>query len=55
MATDFSLEETCTVCKGSGKLGNQPCQNCQGTGNALTEEGKKILIYLRNSIRTSEH
>ncbi len=55
MATNLSLEETCTVCKGSGKIGTKPCENCQGTGNALTEEGKKLLNFLRNSIRTSEH
>lgn len=55
METNLSLEEICTVCKGSGKLGTQPCQNCQGTGNALTAEGKKILDYLRNGLRTSEH
>lgn len=55
MATNLSLEEICTVCKGSGKNGIKPCGNCQGTGNALTEQGKKLLDFLRNSIRTSEH
>jgi DnaJ-class molecular chaperone len=55
MATNRSLEEICPICKGSGKIGAKLCQNCQGTGNALTEEGKQILEYLRNSIRTSEH
>ena len=55
METNLSLEEICTVCKGSGKIGTNPCKNCQGTGNALTEQGKKILDFLRNSIRISEH
>ncbi|SDD97541.1 hypothetical protein [Sporomusa acidovorans] len=55
MGTNLTLEETCTACKGLGKIGTKPCQNCQGTGTVLNEAGKKILNYLRNSIRTSEH
>lgn len=55
MGTKLTLEEPCSCCKGSGKIGTVPCQNCQGTGTILNEQGKKILSYLRNSIRTSEH
>lgn len=55
MRTNLTLEETCSSCKGSGKVGTQPCQTCQGIGTVLNEEGKKILTYLRNNIRCSEH
>ena len=55
MKTNATLEETCSNCKGSGKIGTEPCQTCQGTGTVLNEEGKEILNFLRNSIRSSEH
>ena len=35
MKTNATLEETCSSCKGSGKIGTQPCQTCQGTGTVL--------------------
>lgn len=55
MENQLKLEETCTTCKGSGKIGKDICLTCQGKGTVLTEEGKKVLNYLRNSIRASEH
>lgn len=44
MGTNLTLEETCTACKGLGKIGTKPCQNCQGTGTVLNEAGKKSSI-----------
>ncbi|MBP2664508.1 MAG: Tryptophan RNA-binding attenuator protein inhibitory protein, partial [Firmicutes bacterium] len=43
MKTNLTLEETCSNCKGSGKIGTHPCPTCQGTGTILNEEGQKIL------------
>lgn len=55
MTADLKLEECCPACKGTGKTAAQTCQTCQGKGTVLTEQGKKVLNYLRNSIKNSEH
>ncbi|WP_353867165.1 hypothetical protein [uncultured Sporomusa sp.] len=55
MENQLQLEQHCAPCKGTGKIGKEPCPACQGKGTVLTEEGKKVLNYLRNSIRASEH
>jgi len=55
MGTDLKVEKECSKCHGHGKIDNKNCDACNGTGIVLTEEGLKILNYLRNSIRISEH
>ncbi|GBG57046.1 tryptophan RNA-binding attenuator protein inhibitory protein [Sporomusaceae bacterium FL31] len=55
MATDLKVEKECPKCHGHGKIANKDCDTCNGTGTILTEDGLKILNYLRNSIRISEH
>ena len=55
MKTDLNLEKVCSNCHGHQKLDNKICEVCNGKGTILTEEGKKILAFLRNSIRMSEH
>lgn len=55
MTTSLTLEEPCPHCHGTGKTAAQPCPTCQGTGTVLNEQGKKLLDYLRSSIRSSEH
>lgn len=32
-------ENLCPACKGSGRLGNDPCQNCNGTGVVIEGVG----------------
>jgi DnaJ-class molecular chaperone len=32
-------ENVCPVCKGSGRLGNDPCANCSGTGVVIEGVG----------------
>ncbi|BBB90560.1 MAG TPA: hypothetical protein PKA28_10350 [Methylomusa anaerophila] len=51
----INLEKECMRCQGAGKIDGKTCAACEGKGTVLTEEGKKILEYLRNSIRLSEH
>ena len=55
MDNDIKVEKECSSCHGHGKIDNKDCTVCNGTGVVLTEEGLKILNYLRNSIRISEH
>ncbi|XER09701.1 hypothetical protein SRRS_53320 [Sporomusa rhizae] len=55
MKEQLNLEEPCGTCKGTGRLGTGSCPTCQGQGTVLNEAGKKLLHFLRNSIRTSEH
>ena len=37
--TPGAAENVCPDCKGSGKVGAQPCQTCGGTGKVITEVG----------------
>lgn len=55
MERNLQLEEPCVKCKSTGKIGSQVCQQCQGKGTVLTETGKKVLNYLRDGIKSSEH
>ena len=55
METDLNLEEACANCQGCGKINNKICDACNGKGTVLTKEGRKILEYLKNSIKISEH
>lgn len=55
METNLKLEETCAKCSGTGKIGSETCQLCQGRGTVLTETGRKVLNYLRDGIKSSEH
>ena len=32
-------ENVCPACKGSGRLGNDPCANCSGTGVVIEGVG----------------
>lgn len=50
-----SIEEECSKCHGHGKINNKTCDACNGTGATLTEDGQKLLNFIRDSIRTSEH
>lgn len=51
----LTLEIPCPICHGTGKMQGRECLTCAGKGTVLTEEGKKILDFLRDSIRLSEH
>ena len=55
MKNQLKLEEPCSKCLGTGTVNNMPCPDCQGKGTILTEEGKKVLNFLRSSITLSEH
>lgn len=45
---DYMIE--CNTCKGLGKTNfpyNHTCKECGGSGNFPTEEGEKLLKFLR--------
>ncbi|SMD06706.1 hypothetical protein [Sporomusa malonica] len=54
MKKDLNMEKECAKCHGRGKINNTICAACNGTGTVLTEDGLKILKFLRDGIRTSE-
>ncbi|MDF2569483.1 MAG: Tryptophan RNA-binding attenuator protein inhibitory protein [Sporomusa sp.] len=55
METELTMEKECSTCHGLGKIDNKNCDFCNGTGTVLTEDGKRILNFLRDGIRTSEN
>ncbi|HWR07129.1 MAG: Tryptophan RNA-binding attenuator protein inhibitory protein [Clostridiales bacterium] len=55
METKFTMEKQCSKCLGRGKTDNKNCDACNGTGTVLTEDGLKIIKFLRDSIRISEN
>jgi DnaJ-class molecular chaperone len=52
---EVTFEIECPKCYGRKKVDNKICENCNGKGTVLTEDGKKILAFLKDSIRMSEH
>lgn len=49
------LERACHSCNGSGVIprsddGNEPCDDCEATGVVLTDEGKRLLRFLRKHL-----
>lgn len=55
MKSMSGIEEECLSCHGTGKINQTKCPACDGTGTSLTEDGQKLLKFLRDCIRTSEH
>ncbi|MCE5286258.1 MAG: hypothetical protein LLG02_10485 [Pelosinus sp.] len=54
MEPKFTLDTPCPKCQGTGKLSNKECNACQGKGTILTPEGRKLIAFLKDSIRLSE-
>jgi DnaJ-class molecular chaperone len=55
MEKKFVLENPCEKCQGTGKIQNRECTACQGRGKILTPEGRKLIAFLKDSIRLSEN
>lgn len=55
MENEVKLEQECSKCHGRQMVDNKFCQVCDGKGTVLTEDGKRVLAFLRDSIRLCEH
>jgi DnaJ-class molecular chaperone len=55
MNPKFTLDTPCLKCQGTGKIQNTECAACQGKGKILTQEGRKLISFLKDSIRLSEN
>lgn len=55
MENKINFEQPCPTCSGTGKIQQKDCAACEGRGLVLTDTGKKIVAFLRDSIRLSEH
>lgn len=55
MDTKFTLENLCQKCQGTGKISGKECTACQGKGKILTPEGRRLIAFLKDSIRLSEN
>lgn len=55
METIPQIEQRCPNCHGQGKINDEKCATCNGIGTVLTEAGLKLLRFLKDSIRISEH
>lgn len=55
MEEKIKIESPCTTCGGTGKDHLTECRACHGKGKVLTPEGKRIIAFLKDSIRLNEH
>jgi hypothetical protein len=48
---EFELEELCWNCFGKGTKQGQECEFCNGNGYLPTDEGRKVLEFLKRHWR----
>jgi DnaJ-class molecular chaperone len=55
MSANIVLEKKCETCDGSGReAGRIRCETCNGRGYVVTDDGERVLTFLRRHLREEQ-